>query len=79
MRESTDIDWGLSSRASWHVPTCLAIWGAPILMIGVRVLIWFGPVITPATDLSIQTLVIVFSVMFAIAHIWMMLRAALAE
>jgi hypothetical protein len=69
MRESTAIEWGLTSRASWHVPTWLALWGVAVLMIGVRFLIWSVSV------LGIQTSVVVFSVIFATAHISMLLRA----
>jgi hypothetical protein len=79
MRESTAIEWGLTSRTSWHVPTWLAVWGAPVFMIGVRFLIWLSSVFAPITVLGIQTSVVMFSVIFATAHISMLLRARQAD
>lgn len=75
MHESTNIEWRLTGRASRYVPTWLTVWGGPILMIGVRVLIWLGSVFTPLADLGIQISIVMFSVIFATAHISMLLKA----
>jgi hypothetical protein len=75
MRESTNIEWRLSARANRYVPTWLAVWGGPILMIGVRFLIWLGSVFTPLADLGIQISIVMFSVIFATTHISMLLKA----
>jgi len=75
MRESTKMQWRLTAGADRHVPTWLAVWGGPILMIAVRFLIWFGSVFTPLADFGVQILIVMFWVIFATAHISMLLNA----
>ena len=70
------MQWDVSGRATWHAPKWVALWGMAAFMVVVRFLIWVTSIYAPASVHGVQIGIILFSLTFAAAHAFTLLKAS---
>jgi hypothetical protein len=69
------MQWDLNGRATWYAPKWVALWGIAAFMVAVRFLIWVTSIYAPASVHGVQIGIILFSLTFAAAHVFTLLKA----
>jgi len=70
------MQWGLDGKPIWSAPKAIALWGTAAFVLGVRVLIWAAMTYMPAKVNGAEVGILLFSIIVAAAHFWI-LRAAI--
>ena len=70
------MQWGLDGKPTWHAPKPIALWGILAFALAVRLLIWVAMTYTPAKVHGPERGLLVFSVIVAAAHLWVLRAAA---
>ena len=69
------MQWDLNSRATWHAPKWVALWGMAAFMVAVRFLIWATSIYAPASVHGVQIGIVLFSLTSAASHVFTLLKA----
>lgn len=69
------MQWDVNGRATWHAPKWVGLWGMAAFMIAVRILIWAISSYAPASVHGVQIGIVLFSLTFAAAHLFTLLKA----
>ncbi|TYO62911.1 hypothetical protein FXV83_30205 [Bradyrhizobium hipponense] len=73
------MQWGFDGNPTWYAPKRLGLWGLVILALAVRLLIWTAMTYTPDKVHSAEVGLLLFSLIIAASHIFVLLRAARAQ
>jgi hypothetical protein len=73
--ERIAMQWGLDGKPTWHARKALALWGMVAFVLAVRLLIWAAMTNTPDNVHAPEIGVLMFSIIVAVVHLWI-LRAA---
>ncbi len=72
------MQWGLDGRPTWFAPKRVALWGSVVFMLGVRLMIWAFMTYDPARVHQPELGIVGFSLIFAAAHLYVLVKATRA-
>lgn len=78
-RERMAMQWGFDGKPTWTAPKNVAMWGMVAFALAVRLLIWAAMTYTPDRVHGPETGLLLFSIIFAAAHLWILHAAARAR
>ena len=64
------MQWGFDGSPTWSAPRSLALWGAPVFMLAIRLLIWIAMTYAPQSVHGVEIGIIGFSIIVTAAHIF---------
>jgi hypothetical protein len=70
------MQWGLDGKPTWSAPKRWALWGMVALMLAVRGIIWAAMTYIPEKTHSPELGLVLFSIIIALAHLFMLSKAA---
>ncbi|RKE71081.1 hypothetical protein DFP91_3337 [Pseudorhodoplanes sinuspersici] len=73
------MQWGLDGKPTWHAPKQIALWGTVAFALIVRLLIWTAMTYAPSWTNSPEIGLLLFSVVLAAVHLWVLRGAAQAK
>ena len=73
------MQWGLDGRPMWSAPKRTALWGTVAFMLAVRLLIWAAMTYVPDKVNGPEAGLLLFSIIVAAVHLWMLRSAARAN
>lgn len=73
------MQWGLDGKPTWSAPKRLALWGMLALMLAVRGIIWAAMTYIPENVNSPELGLVLFSIIIALAHLFMLSKAAISN
>jgi hypothetical protein len=73
------MQWGLDGKPTWSAPKRPALWGMLALMLAVRGIIWAAMTYIPEKVHSPELGLVLFSIIIALAHLFMLSMAARSD
>ncbi len=73
------MQWGLDGKPTWFAPKPIGLWGLVAFALAVRAIIWAAMTWTPDLVHSADLGLMLMSVIVAISHVYVLLRAAKRE
>lgn len=73
--ERVAMQWGRDGEPTWYAPKWLAMWGMIVFMAAVRLFIWLASVCTPQYVHGAELGMVVFSVIAAGSHLFVLTKA----
>jgi hypothetical protein len=73
------MQWGLDGKPTWHAPKLIALWGTVAFALIARLTIWAAMTYAPSWTNSPETALLLFSVVLAIIHFWILSAASRAK
>jgi hypothetical protein len=70
------MQWSLSGSPTWSAPKLIALWGELVFALAVRLLIWAAMTYTPDKVHGAEIGLLLFSIIVAATHLWVLSRAA---
>ena len=78
-RERVAMQWRSDGTPTWHAPKRVALWGVVPFMLGVRLIIWLASAYAPQTVHGAELGIVLFSVIVAAAHVFVLKMAEKAN
>ena len=78
-RERVAMQWGTDGKPTWHAPKWVALWGMVPFMLAIRLFIWLASTHTPQYVHGAELGIVLFSVIVAAAHIFVLKMAEKAQ
>jgi len=78
-RERVAMQWRSDGTPTWHAPKWVALWGIVPFMLGVRLIIWLASAYAPQTVHGAELGIVLFSVIVAAAHVFVLKMAEKAN
>ena len=73
------MQWGLGGKPTWFAPKAIALWGMVAFALAVRLLIWAAMTYAPEQVNGTEIGLLMFSVIAAGVHFWLLHKAARAN
>jgi hypothetical protein len=70
------MQWALDGRPTWYAPRRIALWGTVVFMLAVRLSIWAAMTYVPDKVNGPEIGLLLFSIIVAAAHLWMLRSVA---
>jgi hypothetical protein len=78
-RERIAMQWGNNGEPTWDAPKWLAMWGMVVFMVAVRLFIWLASTYAPQSVHGVELGIVVFSVVVAGSHLFVLMKARAAR
>ena len=73
------MQWGLDGKPTWFAPKAIALWGMVAFALSVRLIIWAATTYVPDKVNGPEIGLLMFSVIAAVAHFWLLHSGARAN
>jgi hypothetical protein len=73
------MQWGFDGSPTWSAPKSLALWGTPVFMFAIRLLVWLAMTYAPQSVHGVEIGIVLFSVIAAAAHAFILRMAESAN
>lgn len=74
-RERVAMQWGRNGEPTWYAPKWLAMWGMLAFMVAVRLFIWLASTYAPQRVHGVELGIVIFSVIAAGSHLFVLMKA----
>ncbi|MGL3108055.1 hypothetical protein [Bradyrhizobium sp. BR 1432] len=78
-RERIAMQWGRSGDPTWYAPKWFAMWGMVVFMGAVRLFIWLASTYAPRSVHGVELGIVIFSVIAAGSHLFVLMKARAAS
>src|SRR3954447_23813489 len=78
-RERVAMQWGCDGEPRWYAPKWLAMWGMLVFMAAVRLFIWLASTYAPEREHGAEPGIVIFSVIAAGSHLFVLMKARAAR
>ncbi|WP_377831171.1 DUF1648 domain-containing protein (plasmid) [Bradyrhizobium lupini] len=78
-RERVAMQWGRNGEPTWYAPKWLAMWGMIVFMTAVRLFIWLASTYAPQRVHGVELGIVIFSVIAAGSHLFVLMKARAAR
>jgi Protein of unknown function (DUF1648) len=78
-RERIAMQWGSNGEPTWYAPKWFAMWGMVVFMVAVRLFIWLASTYAPQSVHSVELGIVIFSVVVAGSHLFVLMKARTAH
>jgi hypothetical protein len=77
--ERVAMQWGHNGEPTWCAPKWLAMWGMIAFMAAVRLFIWLASAYVPQRVHGVELGIVIFSVIAAGSHLFVLMKARAAR
>ncbi|QUS40934.1 hypothetical protein RPMA_20385 [Tardiphaga alba] len=78
VRDRIDMQWGLDGKPTWSAPKALDLWGVIVFALALRAVIWAAMTWTPDRVHGAELGIVLMSIIVALSHLYVLMRAAKA-
>jgi hypothetical protein len=77
--ESIAMQWGRNGEPTWYAPKWVAMWAMVAFMVAVRLFIWLASTYAPQSVHGVDLGIVLFSVIAAGSHLFVLMKARAAH
>jgi hypothetical protein len=78
-RERVAMQWDRNGEPTWYAPKWIMMWGMVAFMAAVRLFIWLASTYAPQRVHGVQLGIVIFSVIAAGSHLFVLMKARAAR
>lgn len=77
--ERVAMQWGPNGEPTWYAPKWLTMWGMIAFMAAVRLFIWLASTYAPQHVHGVELGIVMFSLIAAVSHLFVLMKARTAR